>query len=255
MNTSRTISINLLLRSKDRGLFHISKRPSSSKNLLALQERHGFVANYYPREKGHDIAAFLEKGSRTVYAGFDPTAPSLHIGNLMVICGLLHAQKAGHKPIALIGGFTAQIGDPSGKSEERPQLDLSEIKKNQAGIKNNLYHIFKNFSEMYEVKEEYLILNNYDWCGDLKLGDFLYKFGKHYRLSDMLAKDVVKRRLEDSVQNPNPKVYMSYTEFSYQAIQAYDWLHLCQNHDCLVQLGGHDQLGKNLGYSIYFKWQ
>jgi len=217
----------------------------SSRNLLTLYERHGFISNHYPREKGQDIAAYLVKDQRTIYAGFDPTASSLHIGNLLVICGLLHAQKAGHKSIALIGGATAQIGDPSGKKEERPTLDLSDIKNNLQGLQNNLLSIFENFSEMYGIKDNPpIIVNNSDWYSDLNLIDFLYKFGKHYRLSDMINKDLVKRRLEVAAENAgDPNAGISLQGFMYQAVQAYDWLHLSQNHDCFIQLGGNDQFG------------
>ena len=128
----------------------IAKRTFSSRNLLKLTERHNFICNTYPRENSVDIAAYLQEGKRCIYAGFDPTASSLHLGNLMVVMGLLHAQKAGHRPIALIGGFTARIGDPSGKSEERPVLPLHEIETNVLNIENSLRAIFKNVQDMHE---------------------------------------------------------------------------------------------------------
>lgn len=132
---------------------YISKRfKSTSRNLLLLTERNGFIANHWPREKGHDIAAFLEKESRTIYAGFDPTAQSLHVGNLLVIMGLLQAQRNGHQAIALIGGATAKIGDPSGKSEERPSLASKTIKENVFGLQKNLTNIFNKFKSIYPSK-------------------------------------------------------------------------------------------------------
>ena len=146
---------------------------------------------------------------------------------------------------ALLGGATAQIGDPSGKKEERPTLDLSDIKNNLQGLQNNLLSIFENFSEMYGIRDNLpIIVNNSDWYSDLNLIDFLYKFGKHYRLSDMINKDVVKRRLEVAAENAgDPNAGISLQGFMYQAVQAYDWLHLSQNHDCFIQLGGNDQFG------------
>ena len=122
----------------------VLRRCFASRNLLKLSDRHGMISNMYPREQGHEIAAFLEKESRQIYAGFDPTAQSLHVGNLLVIMGLLHAQRAGHKSIALIGGATARIGDPSGKSSERPSLKEDIIQTNSAGIEKNLKHIFRS---------------------------------------------------------------------------------------------------------------
>ena len=135
-------------------MFHyFAKRfKSTSRNLLLLTERNGFIANHWPREKGHDIAAFLEKESRTIYAGFDPTAKSLHIGNLLVIMGLLQAQRNGHQAIALIGGATARIGDPSGKSEERPTLASNIIKENVSGLRKNLTNIFRKFKTLHPGK-------------------------------------------------------------------------------------------------------
>ena len=224
--------------------FLLQKKCFTSRNLLKLSERHGMISNFYPREKGHDIAAFLEKEIRTIYAGFDPTAKSLHVGNLLIIMGLLQAQRAGHKSLALIGGFTAKIGDPSGKNSERPSLDHKFIASNEKGIERNLKQIFSNFKEMYnEAIEVPEIINNKDWWENMKIGDFFSNYGKHYRLSKMLQKEVVKKRLEYVHQHADPNGGMSYSEFSYQIFQAYDWLHLSENHNCLIQLGGHDQMG------------
>ena len=162
-------------------VFWIAKRTFSGRNLLKLTERHGFIANMYPREDGRDIAAYLEDDKRTIYAGFDPTAPSLHVGNLLVVMGLLHAQKAGHQAIALIGGATARIGDPSGKSHERPTLPYKEIQNNVRAIQTNLDAIFKNFQDIHGVQEVPKIVNNADWYENLNLLDFIAQYGKHYR--------------------------------------------------------------------------
>ena len=144
-----------------RHLVTIARRyKSTSRNLLLLTERHGFIANYWPREKGHDIAAFLEKESRTIYAGFDPTAQSLHVGNLLVIMGLLQAQRNGHQAIALIGGATARIGDPSGKSEERPSLATKSLHQNIRGLEKNLKTIFAKFKEVHPNIEDLKIVNS-----------------------------------------------------------------------------------------------
>jgi len=220
------------------------KRHFASRNLLNLSERHGMISNFFPREQGHEIAAFLEKECRTIYAGFDPTAQSLHVGNLLVIMGLLHAQKAGHRSLALIGGATARIGDPSGKNSERQSLSSDTIQNNTTGIKKNLKHIFKHFKKMHNIEApEIEIINNEDWYKNWNFVDFLSEYGKHFRLSKMLAKESVKKRLEDVHKRADPDGGMSFLEFNYQVLQAYDWLHLSEKHNCLIQLGGHDQMG------------
>lgn len=220
-----------------------SIRKFSSRNLLKLGERNGFIANFFPREQGQDLAKYLETDTRTIYAGFDPTAKSLHVGNLMVIMGLLHAGKAGHKPIALVGGATARIGDPSGKNEERPSMSSVDINKNIKGLESNFRHIFANFEAMYGElpMTKPLILNNSVWYENVNIIDFLADYGKKFRLGKMLAKESVKRRLE--LKHADPNGGMSLCEFTYQAFQAYDWLHLSQNYDCFLQFGGHDQMG------------
>jgi tyrosyl-tRNA synthetase len=195
-----------------------TSKVASRRNILNLSERGGLVANVYPREQGHDVAKYLESAPRTIYAGFDPTAKSLHVGNLLVIMGLLHAQEAGHKVIALIGGSTARIGDPSGKSEERQSLSQKEIEENKTGIENNLRMIFRNFqndSPMGDKMQPALIVDNSNWYKDLNVVDFLATFGKHYRLGKMLSREAVKKRLELTRSDPNGG--MSLSEFTYQA--------------------------------------
>jgi len=176
----------------------------------------------------------LEK-STCGYIGFDPTADSLHIGSLVQILILMHFQKAGHKPIVLIGGATGMIGDPSGKSSERNLLTKNELDRNIKGIKSQLSQ-FLNFD--IKEKNSAVICNNNDWFDSINLIDFIRDIGKHLTVNYMVAKDSVKKRL-----SKDSKEGMSFTEFTYQIIQAYDFYHLFKNENCLVQMGGSDQWG------------
>lgn len=175
----------------------------------------------------------LKKEVTTGYIGFDPTATSLHIGSLVPILLLMHLQKAGHKPLALIGGATGMIGDPSGKSEERNLLDEDTLEKNVAGIKAQLER-FLNFDATLPNAAE--IVNNYDWFKTISFIDFLRDAGKHITVNYMMAKDSVKKRFEGEVG-------ISYTEFAYQLMQGYDYYWLNANKDCKLQMGGSDQWG------------
>jgi tyrosyl-tRNA synthetase len=172
----------------------------------------------------------LQKECTAGYVGFDPTADSLHIGNLVPIMMLVHFQRCGHKPFALIGGATGMVGDPSGKSEERNLLDEETLQKNVAGVKKQLTH-FLNFSEGDNAAE---LVNNYDWFKHFNFLDFIRDAGKHITVNYMLAKDSVKKRLETG---------LSFTEFSYQLVQGYDFFHLNKNNQVKVQMGGSDQWG------------
>lgn len=167
----------------------------------------------------------LTKESTTVYIGFDPTAESLHIGSLVPIVMLKHLENFGHHPIVLIGGATSIIGDPSGKSAERPQLSKEDWSKNIRGITNTLRHFVPDA----------LFVDNYSWMSKLSLLDFISTVGKKFTVNYMMAKDSVKNRLETGG--------MSFTEFTYQLIQGYDFLHLYQTLGCKVQMGGSDQFG------------
>ncbi|NSW46092.1 MAG: tyrosine--tRNA ligase [Bacteroidales bacterium] len=173
----------------------------------------------------------LSKEMTTAYVGIDPTADSLHIGHLVSIMLLKHLQKAGHKPIALIGGATGMIGDPSGKSEERKLLDEETLKRNQQGLYNQL-QLFLDFNENIPNKAE--IVNNYDWTKPFDLIGFLREVGKHITVNYMLSKDSVKKRMETGI---------SFTEFTYQLLQGYDFLYLYEHHNCKLQMGGSDQWG------------
>ncbi len=173
----------------------------------------------------------LNKEMTVGYVGFDPTADSLHIGNLVPIILLMHLQKAGHKPIALVGGATGRVGDPSGKSTERNMLPIEQIQHNLESQKKQLQK-FLNFDT--SLKNHAEILNNYDWLKDYTFLDFIRDVGKFITVNYMLSKDSVQNRLENG---------MSFTEFSYQLIQGYDFYYLNQNHQVKLQMGGSDQWG------------
>lgn len=170
---------------------------------------------------------------RSVYIGFDPTADSLHVGSLLPIMVLVHLQRAGHRPIALVGGATGLIGDPSGKSRERPLLTQEGMEKNAAGIRGQLEH----FLDFDAVDNPARMRNNLDWLGQTNVLDFLRDVGKHFSVNAMLRKESVRRRVESDEQG------ISFTEFSYQLLQSADFLHLFQADDCTVQMGGSDQWG------------
>lgn len=177
----------------------------------------------------------LQSESTSAYIGFDPTADTLHIGSLVQIILLMHLQRAGHKPIALVGGATGMIGDPSGKSSERNLLDEETLNKNVAGVKKTLAR-FIDFNS--GLPNSAILVNNYDWMKDLSFLDFARDIGKHITVNYMMSKDSVKNRL-----NPDAKEGMSFTEFTYQLVQGYDFLYLYQHNNCKLQIGGSDQWG------------
>ena len=174
----------------------------------------------------------LAKEKVTAYIGFDPTADSLHVGSLLPIMVLVHLQRHGHSPIALAGGGTGMIGDPSGKSKERQLLSEDDLARNLAGIRQQLSH----FLAFDGVENPARLVNNADWLAELNLIEFLRDIGKHFTVNYMMAKDSVKTRLESEEG-------ISYTEFSYMLMQAYDFLTLYQEYDCAFQMGGSDQWG------------
>ena len=182
-----------------------------------------------------DTAAHLNAGKTAGYIGFDPTADSLHIGSLVQILILMHYQRAGHQPIALVGGATGMIGDPSGKSDERNLLDAETLEKNIAGIKAQLGR-FLDFDT--DAANPAILVNNFDWMKNYTLIDFSREIGKHITVNYMMAKDSVKKRL-----GTDAKVGMSFTEFTYQLLQGYDFLHLYKHYNCSLQMGGSDQWG------------
>ncbi len=175
----------------------------------------------------------LQKEMTTAYIGFDPTADSLHIGSLVPILLLVHLQKAGHKPIALVGGATGMVGDPSGKSEERNLLSEEVLNKNVAGVKKQLEQ-YLDFDTAKPNAAE--MANNYDWFQNFTFLDFIRDVGKHISVNYMMAKDSVKKRLEGDSG-------MSFTEFTYQLVQGFDFYYLHKNKNCKLQVGGSDQWG------------
>lgn len=168
----------------------------------------------------------------TIYAGFDPSSDSLQAGNFVTIMALAHFQRCGHKVIALVGGATGLIGDPSGKATERKLLSQEDVEKNLEGIRENL----SRFLDFDDPNAPAVIVNNYDWLGKFSFVDFLRDVGKNFRMGTMLGKDSVRSRM-DSEEG------MSFTEFSYQMLQAYDFLHLYESEGCRLQIGGSDQWG------------
>ena len=177
----------------------------------------------------------LKKGMTTAYLGIDPTADSLHIGHLCGVMMLRHFQRCGHKPLALIGGATGMIGDPSGKSAERNLLDEATLRHNQEAIKKQLSR-FLDFDSDAPNKAE--MVNNYDWTKDVTFLDFAREIGKHITVNYMMAKDSVQKRLNGEARDG-----LSFTEFTYQLLQGFDFLHLYQDKNCRLQLGGSDQWG------------
>ncbi len=200
------------------------------KNFVEELQWRGMIHDVMPDTETH-----LMETMRSAYVGFDPTADSLHIGNLVPIMLLSFYQRCGHKPIALVGGATGMIGDPSGKSAERNLLDETALRHNQQCVKNQL-SLFLDFSS--GAKNQATLVNNYDWMKEFSFLDFIRNVGKHITVNYMMAKDSVKTRLSgESAEG------LSFTEFTYQLIQGYDFLHLYRNMDCTLQMGGSDQWG------------
>jgi len=198
------------------------------KNLIEELQWRGMVQDIIPGTEEQ-----LMKESTTAYIGFDPTAESLHIGSLVPILLLVHFQKAGHKPIVLIGGATGMIGDPTGKSEERNLLTQEQLDRNIAGIKRQLSK-YINFDPSLPNAAE--MVNNMDWFKDISFIDFLRDAGKHITVNYMMSKDSVKKRIESEAG-------ISYTEFAYQLMQGYDFYYLYTHKNCKMQMGGSDQWG------------
>ncbi len=197
-------------------------------NLIEELQWRGMIQDIMP-----GTAELLQKEMVSGYIGFDPTSDSLHIGSLVPILLLVHLQKAGHKPYALVGGATGMVGDPSGKSEERNLLSEEVLQFNQAGVRNQL----AKFLDFTEGKANAAVMvNNYDWFKDFSFLNFIRDVGKHITVNYMMSKDSVKKRLEGETG-------MSFTEFTYQLVQGYDFYWLYQNKNCKLQMGGSDQWG------------
>jgi tyrosyl-tRNA synthetase len=202
-------------------------------DLLAELKWRGMYHDAMPGTAEHLASAAPVSG----YIGFDPTAASLHIGNLATIMLLVHLQRAGHRPVALVGGATGMIGDPSGKSAERNLLDETTLRANQAGIRAQL----EKFLEFNDSPTGAVLVNNYDWFKDFSFLGFLRDVGKHLTVNYMMAKDSVKRRISGNEDTGSDGI--SYTEFSYQLLQGYDFFHLYKNLNCTLQMGASDQWG------------
>ena len=201
----------------------------AKKNFVEELEWRGMIHTMMPGVKEQ-----LEKEMTTAYLGIDPTADSLHIGHLVGVMILKHFQMCGHRPIALVGGATGMIGDPSGKSQERNLLDENTLRHNQEAIKRQLAKLIDFESD---AENKALLVNNYDWMKEFSFLDFARDIGKCITVNYMMAKDSVKKRFNGEGDG------MSFTEFTYQLLQGYDFLHLYQEYDCKLQLGGADQWG------------
>ncbi|XP_066259779.1 tyrosine--tRNA ligase, mitochondrial [Euwallacea similis] len=214
-------------------------RNYSNRNILKLKER-GMIQDIFPENAANSITDILNGKPRTVYAGFDPTADTLHIGNLLVLVNLLHWQRGGHQPIALVGGATAKIGDPSGRKTEREEMHKNSIENNIKGIYRNIQTIFENHEKYLWKNQSPLkpvkIVNNDQWYSQMSAVELIGRIGRNLRMGTLLSRHSVQTRLNSSQG-------MSFTEFSYQLFQAYDWAYLFKNHDCSFQIGGNDQMG------------
>ncbi|KAI9013139.1 tyrosine-tRNA ligase [Gaertneriomyces semiglobifer] len=233
-------------------------RPLLCRQCVRNHRRQGLLTRSGPRDPVSNLAerglvqatsspklpSFLSSSPTAVYAGFDPTAQSLHVGNLMQIIALLHFQATGHQALALLGGATGTIGDPSGRSTERNALNPNELQKNMTAIHTQLNTVFSNAKDYISRRQQHSstalkpirIINNLDWFKNMTVLDFLGNVGRMARVSAMLAKDSVRSRLE------SPEG-ISFTEFSYQLLQGYDYYHLYTHEKCRVQIGGSDQWG------------
>lgn len=200
------------------------------KNFVEELQWRGMIQDVMPETEEH-----LLEEMRAAYVGIDPTADSLHIGHLVSVMMLRHFQKSGHKPFVLIGGATGMIGDPSGKSEERNLLDEATLHHNQEALKAQLSR-FLDFES--DIDNAAVMVNNYEWMKEFSFLDFIRDVGKHITVNYMMAKDSVKKRLTGDA-----KEGMSFTEFTYQLVQGYDFLHLYRENNCSLQMGGSDQWG------------
>ncbi len=200
------------------------------KNFIEEVTWRGMLHDVMPGTEEH-----LMEQMRVAYVGIDPTADSLHIGHLVGVMLLKHFQISGHKPLALVGGATGMIGDPSGKSNERNLLDEATLRRNQEAIKEQLGRFLDFTSDAPNAAE---LVNNYDWMKNFSFLDFIRDVGKHITVNYMMAKDSVKKRLSSDAAEG-----MSFTEFTYQLVQGYDFLHLYKDKNCTLQMGGSDQWG------------
>lgn len=206
----------------------------SNKNVYDILLERGYIEQATHEE---EIKELLSKESVTFYIGFDPTADSLHVGHFIQVMVMMHMQRAGHRPIAIIGGGTAMVGDPSGKSDMRKMLTLEQIDKNSASFKKQ-FSRFIEFGTPEDTDNKALMVNNGDWLLELNYVKFLRDIGKHFSVNRMLTFECFKNRLEKG---------LSFLEFNYMLMQSYDFLELYRRHNCKMQLGGNDQWSNILG--------
>ncbi|CAK7298954.1 Tyrosine--tRNA ligase, mitochondrial [Vulpes lagopus] len=228
---------------------------SGAQGLLAVQKARGLFKEFFP-EKGTkvELPELLDRGSgsfpQTVYCGFDPTADSLHVGHLLALLGLFHFQRAGHNVIALVGGATARLGDPSGRTKEREALAPEQVRGNARALRRGLEAVVANHQRLFANGRpwgSFTVLDNAAWYQKRHLVDFLAAVGGHFRMGTLLSRVSVQARLQSAGG-------MSLAEFLYQVLQAYDFYYLFQQYGCRVQLGGSDQLGNIMsGYEFIHK--
>ncbi|XP_012496461.1 PREDICTED: tyrosine--tRNA ligase, mitochondrial [Propithecus coquereli] len=234
----------------------IRKAHSGAQGLLAAQKARGLFKDFFP-EKGTkiELPELFDRGlagnfPQTIYCGFDPTADSLHVGHLLALLGLFHFQRAGHNVIALVGGATARLGDPSGRTKEREALDAERVGANARALRRGLESVAANHQQLFNNGcpwGSFTVLDNAAWYQKEHLVNFLAAMGGHFRMGTLLSRLSVQTRLK------SPEG-MSLTEFFYQVLQAYDFYHLFQRYGCRVQLGGSDQLGNIMsGYEFIHK--
>ncbi|XP_074839894.1 tyrosine--tRNA ligase, mitochondrial [Carettochelys insculpta] len=239
-----------------RRIHHHAQRAPAAKGLLAAQCERGLFHEVFPAQSAEDgLPALLELGQppQTVYCGFDPTADSLHVGHLLAVMGLLHFQRSGHNVIALVGGATARLGDPSGRTKERPPLSEERAREHALGLREGLRRLFDNHRQLFWPAAggarlgEVVLQDNAWWLGREPLVSFLCGVGGRLRMGTLLSRQSCQARL----RSPEG---MSLAEFLYPALQAYDFLHLHQHHGCRIQLGGADQMGNIMsGYELVTK--
>ncbi|XP_015108489.1 tyrosine--tRNA ligase, mitochondrial isoform X2 [Diachasma alloeum] len=231
----------LRLCATGKSILRYERRFYTNRNILTLHDR-GMFQEMFPETAGPEMKALLVGSPQSAYAGFDPTADSLHVGNLLVLMNLLHWQRGGHQVIVLLGGATGQIGDPSHRTKERDEINVAVMEQNIKGIRANIETIFKHHNAHFwsdkhnEPLKPPIILNNLNWYKDLNVIQFIRGVGKHFRLGTMMGRSSVQSRL-------NSEGGMSFTEFSYQVFQGFDWLYLFNNYKCRFQIGGSDQMG------------
>uniref|UniRef100_A0A8C3X179 Tyrosine--tRNA ligase n=1 Tax=Catagonus wagneri TaxID=51154 RepID=A0A8C3X179_9CETA len=229
---------------------------SGAQGLLAVQKARGLFKEFFP-ERGTktELPELFDRGlagnvPQTIYCGFDPTADSLHVGHLLALLGLFHFQRAGHNVIALVGGATARLGDPSGRTKEREALDAERVQNNARALRQGLQALAANHQQLFtngRTWGSFTVLDNSAWYQKQHLVDFLAAVGGHFRMGTLLSRQSVQSRLK------SPEG-MSLAEFLYQVLQAYDFYHLFQHYGCRIQLGGSDQLGNIMsGYEFIHK--